>query len=67
MKIIIEHGNKKREIVGAFNICGSLADLQELQQQLKNELERRQFVYGWVNIVEGRQLSVVDTPPEPWE
>lgn len=67
MKIIIEHGNAKREINGPFNICGSKEDLCSLRDQLNNQLESHSFIYGWVNILCPKQKSITNTPPIEWQ
>lgn len=67
MKIIIEHGRVKREISGAFNICGSKSDLEMLMQQLIRGIAG-DFNYGWVEILPCvPQPSITDTAPLPWD
>ena len=70
MKIIISHGQTKREINGPFNICGSREALLALASQLIWALgdEDRRFSYGWVTIrPPGATQSVVEGPPSPWD
>ena len=63
MKIVIEHGRTKRQIEGAFNICGSKEDLISIAQQILGAVhEDNSFAYGWVNIRTVRQ-----EPPKGWE
>lgn len=67
VKIIIEHGNTKREINGPFNICGSKQDLNDLKEQLERALQD-DFNYGWVEIVEYIKCdTIANTPPQKWE
>ena len=65
MKIIIEHKNKKRKIKGAFNICGSKADLLILAKTIKRKAKNDSFAYGWIQICD-TQKSIVNTPPLSW-
>lgn len=70
MKIIISHGNRKREISGAFSVCGSLTDLSILRDELNRALGERDnptFCYGWVDIIPNRPKLLANTVPEPWE
>lgn len=66
MKIIIEHLHTKRVIEGPFNICGDRQDLITLMDAI-NETLHNSFSYGWVNITEQKQPSLVNMIPEPWE
>ena len=66
MKIIIEHGDTKREINGSFAICGSRNDLQNFVNQLQHHLSDDSWCYGWTEIYAplNRKGS---TPPVAWE
>lgn len=65
MKIIIEKGKISREIEGAFNICGSKEDLENLALQL-NEGLKHDFYYGWIRIHVEQKLNTNNTPLS-WE
>lgn len=67
MKIIIEHNLTKRQIDGAFNICGSRDDLKLVAGQILNGCRDEIFAYGWVKISPMIQPSLVDTKPEAWD
>lgn len=68
MKIIISAGNRKREISGSFSVCGALADLTLLRDELSRALQRDQpFSYGWVDVIPDRPKVLVNTPAEPWD
>lgn len=72
MRIIIEHGHTKREMFGAFSICGSRDDLLNLARTIIGECSRdedRPFGYGWVQIrpLSEANASVANTPPISWE
>lgn len=70
MKITIEHSRTKRQIVGAFNICGSREDLVSLAEQILDEARgERAWTYGWINILPSkkRQPSICDTAPTGWD
>lgn len=69
MKVIIEHGKTKREINGAFNICGDAKDLRSLCNQILSRLESndQSFSYGWISIHADYQKSITDTQPIPWD
>ena len=67
MKIIISAGNKKREIIGSFSVCGSLADLTLLRDELSSVIDRdRPFTFGWVDVIPNRPRVLANTPAEPW-
>jgi hypothetical protein len=75
--LIVEHGTTKRKIVGSFNLCGDGAYLREIARQIIAQVgdgvtpdktgAPQRFGYGWVQIREGEQPSLVDTPPVPWD
>lgn len=67
MKIIIEHKTSKREIDGAFNICGSRADLLSLYNALQLEIFNAGFSYGWIKVPLETQPSIPNTPPLDWD
>ena len=70
MKIVIEHNRVKREIVGdGFNICASRADFQRRVDVLTQELERPDWVYGWIKVrdVAPDTHSADNTSPLPWK
>ena len=64
MKIIIEYGDTKRQIDGAFNICGSKDDLLLLAEKIIAKADK--LCYGWIEISETQQ-HISNTPPVPWE
>ena len=79
MKLIIEHRKTKREINGAFAICCSKNELQQLKSIIEAKLES-DFAYGWINIDEfitqpdnsefdiiKRQKSIPNTEPVSWD
>lgn len=66
MKLAIEHGRTKREIDGAFSICGSRADLQALAEQLQAHLADEGWSFGWTTIYP-RPTRLTNTPPIPWD
>lgn len=65
MKIIIEKGKISREIEGAFNICGSKKDLENLALQL-NEGLKHDFFYGWIEIHDIQKFNA-NSKPISWE
>lgn len=65
LKISIVHKNTHREIEGAFNICGSEADLRSIAEQILDQIQGMK--YGWVQITNRPQPSLPDTPPIGWE
>ena len=65
MKLIIEHDGAKREIVGAFNICGSKEDLLHLAIVINSHYVDSKGVYGWININDV-QKSITNEPPISW-
>jgi hypothetical protein len=67
MKIIIEHGETKRQINGPFNICGSRDDIYHIVAELSRHLNDSTWSYGWTYIVDRRQPSIANTPPIGWE
>lgn len=66
MKVIIAHSDTKREINGAFNICGSRADLLAIADQIREAVEDG-LAYGWVRITGPRQPHLPETPPTNWD
>lgn len=70
MKIIIQQGQRKRELTGAFNICAGRADLEHLIEQIQFVLNRQDqddFRYGWVHICEAEPFGPPNSRAEPWE
>ncbi len=67
MKIIIEHSQTKREITGAFNICGTAEDLRKIARQIAEVVNDNRFNYGWVHIVPEKQSAIPDTPLAKWD
>ena len=76
MKIVIDHSATKREIHGAFNLCGSSTDLESIAAQILGALEASKrslgrdhpFAYGWVAILPNEpQPSKANTPPRGWD
>lgn len=78
MKLIISHKKTKREINGAFAICGSTDDLLRLKNAIDEKLQNKSG-YGWINIDEifnsddseflliKRQKELVNTSPSEWD
>lgn len=68
MKIVISHLRTKREIVGAFNICGSKGDLKSLAEQILGQVHDENWSYGWVAILPTDQAQLtIGGSPIPWE
>ena len=74
MKIIIEHSKTKREIFGAFSICGSYDDLKNVARTIlgaihENADDRASFSYGWIQIrpLSEANESIANTPPVGWD
>ena len=66
MKLLIEHGEVKREIVGSFNICGSWQDLELLATQIRHKIESNpDWCYGWIEI-HGEIQKSLNGPPIHW-
>jgi hypothetical protein len=66
MKIIIEHDTVKREINGAFSVCGSYDDLRRVAREiLKTVGEDDHHTFGWVEIHEPLPC-VAGSKPLPW-
>jgi len=63
MRVIIQKGDKKREILGPFNFCGSRKDLRKIAKALRKMPKKAS--YGWVKI--GEEPFSIGTKPEPWE
>jgi hypothetical protein len=68
LKIIIEHGTVKREIVGPFNLCMDEYTAQIVYRALSARYESAGgcWNYGWVQISE-EQPSIANTPPIAWD
>jgi hypothetical protein len=68
IKIVIEHGNTKREIEGPFNICLNSDTAKLLFDALKERVddEGYKYGYGWISVCE-KQASIANTKPSPWE
>lgn len=69
MKVIIGKGSIKREINGAFALCGSKKDLLALAAQIQTQIALKDdFYYGWIPIwPEALDEARPNTPPLPWE
>ncbi len=65
MKIIVEHGDTKRQIEGAFNICASARDFSIILSKLTEFVDSGSS-YGWVQISDV-QKCISGTKPDPWE
>jgi hypothetical protein len=69
MRIVIEHSHTKREITGAFNICGSGYDLRDLAEQILMQVGKKdkpKVEYGWISITVPAP-SIVSTEPKQWD
>jgi len=67
MKLVIEHSETKREINGAFNLCGSRGDLRALARQIDLRLADETWSYGWMAIYPDQQVTESNTRPTPWD
>jgi hypothetical protein len=69
MKIVIEHGRTKRQIEGAFNLCGHPDDLRMVAEQILAQVNQEPSRgYGWIKILPVRpQESIPDTRPLGWD
>jgi hypothetical protein len=82
LRIIISHSRSKREISGAFQLCGSRADLLSLARQIighiafadAREQERHHddrvgFAFGWMDIMPTQPApeALTNTPPKGWD
>jgi hypothetical protein len=67
MKIIIKHSKTKRQINGAFEVCGSRADLVSLAEQILAEANGGNFTYGWITVHSDRTPALPNTPPKEWD
>lgn len=66
MKLVIEHSQTKRVIEGAFDICGSRADLAALAEQIRARLADESWAYGWMTVYPTPRKQS-NTPPLPWD
>lgn len=68
MKIVISQGRKKREIVGAFELCASLEDFRTLRDEINRVINRDDpFAYGWIQVIPNRPTAIANMPAEPWD
>lgn len=70
MRVVITHSTTKRQIDGAFELCGSRADLESIARQILGHLAASEnFSYGWISILPtgDRQASFANTPPKGWD
>jgi len=71
MKIIIEHKNRKRTIVGSFRICGNAEDLLRVARQVLLALDHPEEEYchasadGWIDI-HAPLPPITNTPTVQW-
>lgn len=66
LKISIEHGTTKREIVGDFRLYGSKDDLVWLAKTILEECQE-DFSVGWIEICKCKQAHLVNTPSKKWD
>lgn len=71
MKLIVDHQAIKRQIDGAFEICGSGRDLLRLADCIKGAVEggggeHPELFYGWITVCDAVQSSPPNTPPREW-
>jgi uncharacterized membrane protein affecting hemolysin expression len=66
MKIIISHSKTKREIKGAFSLCGSREDLERVAHQIFDKINNDNFIYGFVDIIPNPPLLGNQEPIE-WD
>ena len=77
MKLVIEHGRTKRQILGAFNVCGSRDDLESLARQILGTFAvddlmhadgRGRASYLWIRVVARDEADTIsNTVPSPWD
>ncbi len=69
MRLVIDHSLTKREIQGAFGVCGSRDDLESLAQQILGYLAANTHVsFGWCPIVPNAQHhGLPNQQPVPWD
>lgn len=66
MKLVIDHSETKRQIEGAFSLCGSRSDLAELAAQIQNRLRDESWSYGWMTVYPAPVVHP-NTKPRSWD
>jgi hypothetical protein len=66
MKFTIACSHTKRQIDGAFEICGSRADFEELVKQLRTHLADESWSFGWASIYPPINIAL-NTHTKAWD
>ena len=62
MKFIISHSKTARYIEGSFQICGPRLDLLSLANQIREDAEGKDWVYGWIEITDKPPCAPTQEP-----